>query len=203
MHNKDKGYNFPKLVAVSPRECTAVKFDIGMISDIAKPFEDCFVYWQSAEIVDFGYYKNGNIILNQYTPNYELLQELRIFNQSGELRVWKHSGKLRYRIRKDGIIENKNLAEKNCLIQKVRLWGTSARQEDNFMVVTEERGSRLSFPVNMGANHEGSEISIFLEEYRYIKEDENGCIYFYDRRFSRLFVKSGSDYIEMEVMLND
>lgn len=155
-----------------------------------------FVYWQSAEVIDFGYFNGERIILNGYETNFSLLQEMRIFNETMELHIWKYLGMFRYRIRQEtGVEENEN---GDCLLHKVKLWGTRAIQSREFTVLTEDRGMRLSLPIAFQDTYKNN-INVFLEERRYLGEDEAGCIYFQDRRFSGLYVAVDNEMKKMEV----
>lgn len=158
-----------------------------------------FVYWQAFDRVDFGYFDGKNIILNDCVVDFNLLQELRIFSTEYELHIWKQLGKFIGRVRrKHTKIANdeSETALSNCLIQKVKLWGSIAEDKENFVLIKEDRGMSLSLPIPFRDEYRVG-INVYLEEYRYIEEDDKGCIYFCDRRFSSIFVEEKGNLLEV------
>lgn len=156
-----------------------------------------FVYWQAFDKVDFGYFDGKNIILNDCVVDFNLLQELRIFSAEYELHIWKQLGEFIGRVRrKNTKITNDENSLPNCLIQKVKLWGTIGEKQENFVLIKEDRGMCLSLPIPFRDEYILG-INIYLEEYRYIEEDDKGCIYFCDRRFSGIFVEEKGNLLEV------
>ena len=191
----------PKLISVNTKEtifsdtCTPLEITHELIKSLAPA--NCFVYWQSAELVDFGFFNGEKIILNAHEIHFELLQEARVFNEAFELHIWKRLGDFQYRIRHhESATQENNLG--NCLLHKVKLWGTQAKPHGIFTIITENRGMRLSLPIQFKDEYK-SGINVFLEERRYIEEDELGCIYFIDRRFSGFYVAIDNKLTKVEV----
>lgn len=205
MHNGKIIGEEPKLISVTTKKVEIyntvkpLSINHALIKILAPA--NSFVYWQSAELVDFGYFDGDKINLNDHEPHFDLLQEMRVFNETFELHIWKHLGESRYRIRQEtDEQENEN---GNCLLHKVKLWGTKATKNGRFTVVTEDRGMRLSFPIEFQDAYK-DRINVFLEERRYIEEeDETGCIHFSDRRFSGLYVATGGQLKKVEVNTHD
>jgi len=144
---------------------------------------DAIVYWQSADKMDFGMWKDGELLFRGYQPQWKHLRELRVFNQASELHAWRNGGEFSVRYIKGEETDAKTDGQSgNCLVQSVKLWGTLATKEDTFIVLREDRGMEISLPCKWEDRFKDG-INAFLRERLYIKEDESGCAYFHDRRF--------------------
>ena len=199
--------NEPRLLNVT-RETENISFEnISDISkdillDILKGCKTAPVYWQSADYVTFGLYTGGDnrsfVFADGYTQDWEHLQELRVFDNESELRVWRY-GKKYYRRR---IIDRDAMSDKsgNCLEQEVKLWGTHAEKEGQFIILQENRGMKLALPIKW-EDRFGKGINVFVKERLYLKEDnDTGCVYISDRRFCSLCLANESEEL-IEVKL--
>ena len=143
------------------------------------------IYWQSADNVTFGLYTGDDIVFAGYIPQWALLQELRVFNANSEMHIWKY-GKSYF----GRWIKNETEASDkhgNCLEQTVKLWGTRAEPVDRFVMLRENRGMKLTLPIEWESRFTDG-INAFLRERLYIKEDEIGCAYIVDRRFCGILI---------------
>jgi CRISPR-associated protein (TIGR03984 family) len=168
--------------------------------------EHSFVYWQSADKADFGYYSNGAIRLKgDYQPRWYLLEDLRIFNDQHELHIWASSDGLAGRFRADkespsvlSAEQPEALDQANCFVQTSKLWGTKAKAEAEGFSISEKRGMELWIPVIGNQMPDpAQEAHVFLKEHHYLGENaEDGFIKFIDRRFVALLIADSSGSLE-------
>ena len=153
--------------------------------------KDFLLYWQSSDFVDIARFDGKQIsFCGGYKPEWGLLQDMRIFNESYELHIWRFSNGV-YNCREiSGEELDSNLSSSNCLDQKIRLWGSRATKCGSFTKITEERGMALSLPCQYQDSF-GRGINAFLQERRYITEDDCGRILFTDRRFCWVWIAAG------------
>jgi len=153
-------------------------------------FNTSQIYWQSADHVTFGLYtgeNDGSLLFTDYVPEWEYLQELRVFNDESELRIWRYGKTYHGRIIADK--EAINDESVNCLEQNVNLWGTYAtKSSDQFIILQEERGMKLALPVKF-EDRFNTGINAFLKERLYLNvDDDTGCVFISDRRFCGFYV---------------
>jgi len=192
----------PKLVYVKNKILFSEENGLDEIRDeilidiLHKP---AIVYWQSAAIVDFGFFDGTKVILNRKDSNFAFLQEMRLFGDDFELHIWKFQNKYRYRyIFEEEESDCQDEVLKNSLLQKVKLWGTKAYKQENFTVLTEGRGMSISLPIEYRDRYSKG-INAFLGERRYIAEDSIGCINFYDFRFCGIYIEEHGVLKKVEV----
>jgi len=144
------------------------------------------VYWQSADHVAFGRYENKDFTFSEYLPQWRHLQELRVFTPESELHIWKYGKGYHSRWIKDETSTEDTSG--NCFEQIVKLWGTSAEeQDDRFIKLSEDRGMVLTIPFEWDEQFKEG-INAFLRERLYLSEDESGCAYISDRRFCEILL---------------
>lgn len=175
------------------------RLDEAELAEMIPCQETALVYWQSADKVDFGLYKDEKLRFHGYEPNWKHLQEIRVFNRDWELHIWRKGTGYAGRWIRD--LEEKtecaDVTENNCLDQKVKLWGSKTRQEGGFTIISEERGMSLALPcVDMPDDG----INAFLQEKRYLGEDDAGCVYFRDRRFCWIWISENKKELKKMVV---
>jgi CRISPR-associated protein (TIGR03984 family) len=166
-------------------------------------FAGC-VYWQSSDKADFAFFDGETLTFeDHYAPRWSCLQELRLFCEREEIFLWKTpDGFAGRRMRVDEAsvpAANAPTYASNVFLQKVKLWGTRAEAVGGGLLLTEDRGMRLWLPCPWESRFADG-INVFLEEHRYLEEDETGCVYFADRRFVQFWVSDTQDrLVKLEV----
>ena len=186
----------PKLISTTgePELLEVALANKEWVLDQLKNLESATVYWQSADHVAFGLYKDGDIKFSNYEPQWPHLQELRVFTPESELHIWKYRKGYHGRWIKGE--NSKEDASGNCFEQTVKLWGTSAeKQGDQFIKLSEDRGMALAVPVEWVEQFKDG-INAFLRERLYLLEDESGCVYITDRRFCEILLTGKNEKLE-------
>jgi len=85
---------------------------------------------------------------------------MRIFNQDEELRLWRSEGKLKGRYRADNEGEETDFIEANQV-----LYGTKAEYRNNYTILTEQRGMKITLPGNWMADNKKLRVAIKTRHY--------------------------------------
>ena len=163
------------------------------INDHLADMDISLIYWQSADNVTMGLYKDGHLHFHRYDPQWIHLQTLRVFNKNAELYVWKTGTQYRGRLIKN---ERQSESGADCLEQYVKLWGTKCDNDGNVLVLSEERGMEIPL-FGHGKSNLSSGVNAFLRERLYIRYDEeSGCAYFADRRFCWIYFMNATNQLD-------
>ncbi|MCI6465070.1 MAG: CRISPR-associated protein Csx19 [Faecalicatena sp.] len=104
--------------------------------------------------VGFGIYENGSFMirLDHYEKpvplDWEYLQELRIFNETGELRLTPFEGRWIGRYRGSNIFNEKKVLQSNeyCIDEQQKIWGRVKDTSGLWSLLASERGTRIWVP---------------------------------------------------------
>ncbi|MEI3611533.1 type III-D CRISPR-associated protein Csx19 [Pseudogracilibacillus sp. SO30301A] len=124
-----------------------------------KNFKHSYLYLVTDYAVYLGKVQDHEIKLIDAEPDVQLIQEVRIFNQSEETKITRMKDRFVWRTRKDEIKTGKNII---YIDETHKLWGTVTDTQAGWSCLREKRGASIAVPGNF---KKGQEIGLVFRKY--------------------------------------